>query len=231
MLTKRLTGLILLILVGLLVHPILNRQAEVQAQTLEILAGNTLYGAATGAALATGTMAMKSDFDDLRPLRFGVGLGTLTGLGIGAYDLSQRPSGDQLYVTGSFNEVNATGLILLLDTFYGAGTGVLVGSAITLMTGDPIIEGVRYGAGIGAWGGFAFGVADAFFLSRSNSVMATNDTRTSNSVDGLLSFDSGKNWQVGLINPSVKSFRSFDKGQIGISFATSLDVLNVKIDL
>jgi hypothetical protein len=231
MLSKRLLIFTLLFTAIGLTRPVWDSTHQANAQTLQILAGDTFYGAATGAALATGTMGMKNDFENLKPLRFGVGLGTLAGLGIGAYDLSQSQGGGQLMVNGSFNQVNQTGLILLLDTFYGAGTGALVGSAITLMTGDPIVDGIRYGAGIGAWGGFAFGVADAFLLSNTSTTMASNKIPTTpKSAQGFVSFDSGNQWQVGLIQPSVTSVRTFSQGQIGSQVSASLQVLNVNIN-
>ena len=132
----------------------------VQAQSLNVVAGNTLLGAATGAALGGAGMALANS-NSHRPIMVGVGFGTLFGFGIGIYDAATIASGTQ--ITGFFNTSPFSGAIIFLDTLYGAGTGALLGMAISLIGDTRIIKGVQYGAGAGAFGGFLFGLYDAFY--------------------------------------------------------------------
>jgi hypothetical protein len=59
---------------------------KVAAQTINTLGENTLNGALTGTLLGGASMALTND-TDFYPLQVGLGLGTLYGLGVGAYDL------------------------------------------------------------------------------------------------------------------------------------------------
>ncbi|MEX0857288.1 MAG: hypothetical protein WD016_04035, partial [Balneolaceae bacterium] len=58
-------------------------QQKAHSQTIELLAGNTLNGAMNGTLLGGATMAVTNN-TDFAPLRVGVGLGTLYGIGMGA---------------------------------------------------------------------------------------------------------------------------------------------------
>jgi hypothetical protein len=137
---------------------------KANAQGLRIIASNTAMGALNGAMLGGASMALFNN-DDVRPLRFGVGFGTLAGLGLGIYDFSQSQGG--IYtIDGVFNSANYTSQIILMDTFYGAVIGTLVGVAITFIMDDKVIYGIQYGVGAGTWAGFAFGLVDAFAISR-----------------------------------------------------------------
>ncbi|MDI6401200.1 hypothetical protein QLX67_04280 [Balneolaceae bacterium ANBcel3] len=134
------------------------------AQTFRIVTVNTASGAATGAALGGATIGLMNDYEPYA-LRFGVGMGTLMGLGTGFYDLSNARGGG-FYVDGLIHSANASGVIILTDTFYGAATGAIAGLAISLMTKDAdYLKGLQYGSSAGAWVGFAFGLIDAFALS------------------------------------------------------------------
>lgn len=146
----------LLLLLALSFQPVQNAQA----QSLNVVAGNTLLGAATGAALGGAGMALANS-NSHRPIMVGVGFGTLFGFGIGIYDAATIANGNQ--ITGFFNTAPYSGAIIFLDTLYGAGIGAMLGTAIALIGDNPILKGVQYGAGIGAFGGFAFGLFDAFY--------------------------------------------------------------------
>ena len=153
---------IIILLIAFLCVLIPHQKAD--AQGLRIIASNTAMGALNGAMLGGASMALFNN-DDLRPLRFGVGFGTLAGLGLGIYDFSQSQGG--IYtIDGVFNSANYTSQIILMDTFYGAVIGTLVGVAITFITDDRVIYGIQYGVGAGTWAGFAFGLVDAFAISR-----------------------------------------------------------------
>jgi hypothetical protein len=70
------------------------------AQTINTLGENTLNGALTGTLLGGATMALTND-TDFYPLQVGLGLGTLYGLGVGAYDLL-KTGGNPTVVSGMF---------------------------------------------------------------------------------------------------------------------------------
>lgn len=137
---------------------------KIQGQGLRIIASNTMLGALNGAMLGGASMALANS-EDLRPMRFGVGFGTLGGLGLGIYDFA-KAQGGAYSVQGVFNHANYTTQIIIQDTFYGAVTGTLVGMAITLILDEKVVYGIQYGAGVGTWAGFAFGLVDVFAISR-----------------------------------------------------------------
>ena len=86
------------------------------AQTINTLGENTLNGALTGTLLGGASMALTND-TDFYPLQIGLGLGTLYGLGVGAYDLLQT-GGNPIVISGIFNNGRNSTIIVLLDTFY-----------------------------------------------------------------------------------------------------------------
>ncbi len=174
------------------------------SQTMRIVTINTLNGALTGAALGGATIALQNNYDDY-PLRFGIGLGTIFGLGTGFYDLSRTTGGHGYHVDGFFSSANTTGTIVLLDTFYGAATGAVVGFAISLMSRDSdVLKGLQFGAGAGAWVGFAFGLVDAFALSSVSNYDSFYDgySHRGTSPAGLVEIRSPNDqYALGFINP------------------------------
>ena len=104
---------------------------KVAAQTINTLGENTLNGALTGTLLGGASMALTND-TDFYPLQVGLGLGTLYGLGVGAYDLL-KTGGNPTVVSGIFNDGNNSTIIVLLDTFYGAAAGAVVATSVMLV--------------------------------------------------------------------------------------------------
>lgn len=133
------------------------------AQTINTLGENTLNGALTGTLLGGASMALTDD-TDFYPLQIGLGLGTLYGLGVGAYDLLQT-GGNSGIVSGIFNDGRNSTIIVLLDTFYGAAAGAVVATSVMLVANEPLVQGLQYGAGAGAIAGFGFGLFDTFVLA------------------------------------------------------------------
>lgn len=173
------------------------------AQSLKLAAGNTLIGTANGAIIGLSVMGL-NDNTDWTPIRFGVGAGTLYGLGAGIYDVSQSDGFGFYSVDGVFNSTEYSSLIALLDTFYGSVTGTVLGLAIALMADDDIVKFMQYGASAGAIGGFAFGLVDAFYLSSSSSTYV--DRYDFNDVGGLLQVvpTAGmREFKLGLIQPTI----------------------------
>ena len=140
------------------------------AQTINTLGENTLNGALTGTLLGGASMALTND-TEFYPLQVGLGLGTLYGLGIGAFDLL-KTGGNPTVVSGIFNNGNNSTIIVLLDTFYGAAAGAVVATSVMLVANEPLVQGLQYGAGAGAIAGFGFGLFDTFVLANRSTALA-----------------------------------------------------------
>ena len=140
------------------------------AQTINTLGENTLNGALTGTLLGGASMALTND-TDFYPLQVGLGLGTLYGLGVGAYDIL-KTGGNPTVVSGIFNDGNNSTIIVLLDTFYGAAAGAVVATSVMLVANEPLVQGLQYGAGAGAIAGFGFGLFDTFVLANRSTALA-----------------------------------------------------------
>ena len=143
---------------------------KVAAQTINTLGENTLNGALTGTLLGGASMALTND-TDFYPLQVGLGLGTLYGLGVGAYDLL-KTGGNPTVVSGIFNDGNNSTIIVLLDTFYGAAAGAVVATSVMLVANEPLVQGLQYGAGTGAIAGLGFGLFDTFVLADRSTALA-----------------------------------------------------------
>ena len=187
-----------------------------ESQALRIVAVNTFTGAVTGATLGGATMALQNKSDvDYYPLRFGIGMGTIMGVGTGFYDWAHA-TGDGFYVDGAISSTSSTGTLILLDTFYGAATGAIVGTAVSLMTESRVVKGVQFGSATGAWVGFTFGLFDAFVLSSQSGYDSFYDDFAGSASDmrnhsaaGLIQLqDHSNRFSVGLINPLV--FQTLD---------------------
>lgn len=198
-----------------------------KAQTVELLAGNTLNGAVQGTLLGGATMAL-SNSNDFAALRVGVGLGTLYGIGLGAYDISTG-NGQEILVSGLFNDGNNSSIIVLLDTFYGAALGSIVVVAVTLVANEPIVSGLQYGAGIGAWAGFGFGIFDTFVLAeRTFAPIAT--TNTNNKASGLIGMSFEGNSSLGFLNPTLIQTSQFSKTDFTSTIKPAIEMVNFRLN-
>ena len=199
-----------------------------QAQSIEILGGNTLNGVIQGTALGSATMALANS-TDFAPLRVGVGLGIIYGVGVGVYDLNTAGT-QSLLVRGTFNNGDNTTIIVLLDTIYGAVAGAVIVTAGTLVANEPIVTGLQYGAGIGAWLGFGFGIFDAFVLSKREPGGVIAGNRSTTTPSGLLTFTSKKrNMGIGLVSPSINQRVFLDQQNLRSSLNFGVDVLKLNI--
>ncbi|MBO6523561.1 MAG: hypothetical protein JJ971_07055 [Balneolaceae bacterium] len=199
-----------------------------KAQTVELLAGNSLNGAMNGVLLGGATMAVTNS-DDFYPLQVGLGLGTLYGIGMGAHDIVQG-GGKEILVSGLFNDGSNSSIIVLLDTFYGAAAGSIIVTSIMLVANEPLIDGLQYGAGIGAWIGFGFGVFDTFFLaSRTSSTMASVYQPTNN-ASGLLGMDFDTGTSLGFMNPTLFSSIELNQTTFSKSINPGVELLNVRVN-
>lgn len=201
------------------------------SQSIELVAGNTLNGAMNGVALGGATMALQNS-NDFAPVRVGVGAGILYGIAIGVYDVSTVSSGQQFYISGTFNDGTNTSILILLDTFYGAASGAVIASSISLIAKEPIVDALRYGSGVGAWAGFGFGLIDAFvFSTRPGSQVAVGN-RNQRHTTGLLTYrNSDSNLELGFISPSITEVKTISASDIGSKINPSVDILQLNIRL
>lgn len=198
-----------------------------KAQTIEILAGNTLNGTVNGTLLGGATMALTNN-TDFAPLRIGVGAGTLYGLGIGAYDIVSS-NGQQLIVSGFFNDGNNTSIIVLLDTFYGAAAGAIVASSVMLIAEEPVLDGLKYGSATGAWIGFGVGMIDAFMFAERITPSSVAKNRSSNTAEGLVGIQFNEQTSIGLISPSVIKTYQADDVSLSQKITPTVNLLSFKL--
>lgn len=219
------------ILIASVIILIAGMTTGAKSQTIELLAGNTFNGAMNGAILGGATMGLQ-DSGNLDPIRVGVGLGTLYGIGVGVYDVTRVSKGQQFYISGTFNDGTNTTILVLLDTFYGAAGGAIIASSFMLISKEPLVEGLQYGASAGAWAGFGFGLFDAFVLARgpdfSQPLSAPADG--SARAAGLINI-SGPNRtvDVGLLNPSMTSVKTLSRDTFQTDYAFNMELVNLKI--
>ncbi len=199
-----------------------------KAQTVELLAGNTLNGAMNGTILGGASMALANS-DDFYPLQVGLGLGTLYGIGMGGYDIVQG-QGQEILVSGLFNDGSNSSIIVLLDTFYGAAAGAVVVTSIMLVANEPLVDGLQYGAGIGAWVGFGFGVFDTFFLAKRTSASIASLPVPSNNASGIVGVDFENGTSLGLIQPSLFQSLDFTSYDINLNVQAKIDLVNFRIN-
>ncbi|MEL7835151.1 hypothetical protein [Fodinibius sp. Rm-B-1B1-1] len=202
-----------------------------QAQSIELLGSSTLNGAMNGVLLGGATMALQNS-NEYRPVEVGLGTGTLVGIGMGAYDMSQVSQGQQFYISGTFNDGTNRSILVLLDTIYGAAGGMVVGSSITLIAKERIAKGLQYGAGTGAWLGFGFGLFDAFVLSQRPANLRASLRRSSHSVGGVISYSNAhKSVEVGLINPQIIEQKELSANKFQKSYQPAINVVELQVNL
>jgi len=200
-----------------------------KAQSLELVGGNTLNGAMNGVVLGGATMALQNS-DNLRPIRIGLGAGTLYGMGVGVYDVSRTKKGQQFYISGMFNDGENSSIIVLLDTFYGAAAGAVIATSVSLIIQKPIVDALQYGSGIGAWAGFGFGLFDAFMLSDGPNY-STQTSIPQHNVGGLLTYSNNqKSIHLGMLNPTVVSQKKITSNTISTDFGTAVNAIELQID-
>jgi hypothetical protein len=183
--------------------------------------------------LGGATMALQNSGDRV-PLRMGLGVGILYGLGIGVYDMSITPKGRRFYISGTFNSGHNHTVLTLLDTIYGAAGGAIVGCAVSLIANNSILDGLQYGSGAGAWIGFGFGLIDAYVLAQGpnelrTSAMASNRKK----ANGIIQFDPSlsDNVSLGFLNPAVFSQKVIASHMIKRKYSIGMQIVNVEVSL
>lgn len=203
-----------------------------KAQTIELLAGNTVNGAMNGVLLGGATMGLQNTNDFEPYLRVGVGTGTLYGIGVGVYDMSTVSIGNQFYISGVFNDGTNSSIIVLLDTFYGAAAGAVIATSVTLIANEPIVEGLQYGSSVGAWAGFGFGIVDSFVLAKRHHISPSVDSSITDQAVGLIRYSSSsENLSIGMLNPAIAGYKYATTEDVGINRTVRLELVNINIKL
>lgn len=213
---KLVSSFILLILLSLNTN-------KTEAQTIEILAGNAINGAAQGAILGAATMGVNNS-SDFANIRVGVGIGSLYGIGMGVYDMTTGKGGP-IGVRGLFNDSKNTSVIVLLDTAYGAAAGAFVATSVIMIMNKSFVDGLQYGASYGAWVGFGLGLVDAFIISERGPIQNYSSLNYNSNASGLigLNFEGGSSF--GFLNPTLVHTKNTN---FQSSLKPAVDVLNFK---
>ena len=206
----------------------LSPSQTTNAQSIELLAGNTLNGAMNGTILGGAAMAITDD-TGFHYLRVGLGLGTLYGIGMGAFDIVYG-GGSEILVSGLFNDGTNSSIIILLDTFYGAAAGAIVTTAVMLVSNDPLLDGLQYGAGFGAVAGFGFGVFDSFFIAKRSKAPVAFLPQQSKTAGGILAVNFENGASLGFVNPSLVQTLDVSRNSLRASLNPSVDLLNFRIN-
>lgn len=202
-----------------------------QAQSAKLLAMDTFMGAGNGTILGLATMALNNNYSNWGPIRVGFGGGTLYGLGLGIYDVSQSAGGGYV-VQGTFASGNNTAYVIFMDSFYGGATGGIVGLALSLISENSLMEGVQYGAGLGTWLGFGFGLVDVFVLSGGGKGFNFSDTeynyqhRLPLGARGLLQINHS-NTSLGLISPEITTI--YNTKNLSLEMQPSISIANFSL--
>lgn len=216
----------LVLTLGIIITACVNSQA----QSIELVAGNTLNGAMNGVLLGGATMALQNT-DDFEPVRVGLGAGTLYGIGVGIYDVTKTDPGQQFYISGSFNDGTNSSIIVLLDTIYGATGGALIGSSIALILKQPLVDALQYGSGTGAWVGFGFGLFDSFVLAKGPNYSQQSVSLPQSNVSGLLTYsNASRSVEVGLVSPNIVQQKEFSRQTLKTTYSPSVQVIQLNLD-
>ncbi|WP_148897419.1 hypothetical protein [Fodinibius salinus] len=198
------------------------------AQSIKLLGSNTLNGAINGVLLGGATMALKNS-EDLAPVRVGLGGGTLYGIGIGIYDITQVDAGQQFYISGTFNDGTNSSVIVLLDTIYGAAGGAIIASSIALVGQNPLLDALQYGSGVGAWAGFGFGLIDTFvFATGPNYGQQTSISQQD--VGGLITYSNkSESLQVGMLKPDMIEQKTMNSQSVTVTHRPAINIVQLQL--
>ncbi len=212
--------------------------ADSNAQSVKILGSNTLNGAINGVVLGGATMFVtdkkvnapfNKNLEDLYALQVGLGIGTLYGVSMGAYDVVTG-EGRQILVSGFFNDGNNSSIIALMDTFYGAAAGGIIALSVSLVSNDPIIEAMQYGIGYGAFIGFGFGLVDMFMIAQRSSEPIAFNKQNTILAPGITTIDFENGHSIGLVNPSLTPILQVNNHSMSQRLQPTLEIINLRME-
>ena len=196
---------------------------QLKAQSIELIGGNIVNGAVTGTILGTAVMGLQNS-NDFTPLRVGLGAGILGGSGLAIYDIATLPRGQQFFKSGMFNDGNNSSIIILLDTLYGTGLGAALGSAVVLIGNNSFVDGLQFGASVGAWAGFGFGIVDSFVLAEDN-----RDLVAGNLISGSGLIELSRNdMEIEFLKPDIIHTMNVDNGALSHKMNPALTLFSMK---
>lgn len=206
------------------------RPSESPAQSVELLGGNLLNGAINGVALGGATMALQNT-TSFEYLQIGAGAGMLYGIGVGVYDVTLVSPGEYFYKSGTFNDGTNSSILVLLDTIYGAATGAVIGTSISLLNRSDVVYGLRMGTAWGAWAGFGFGMVDSFLLAK-----GPGEFRESSGADGtaggLLRYAPADGpYTVSLLNPIIYRWKALDASGLRHRLEPGIQLMKLRLAL
>ncbi len=215
-----------------------NLVQTVNAQSVQIFTSSTLNGALNGITLGAASMFVTNakvnapfnkNLDDLYPIQLGLGLGTLYGIGLGAYDVVSG-EGRNILVSGFFNDGKNSSIIVLMDTFYGAATGGLIAMSLSLVVKEPLFDVAKYGIGLGAFVGFGFGIIDISVLAERSSEPVSMQNTSSTIAGGLASISFKNGTSIGVLNPSIFNNLELTSTRFSRKYNPSVDLINLKFN-
>jgi hypothetical protein len=208
------------------------------AQSVKIFGSNSLNGAINGVVLGGATMFVtdkkvnapfNKNLEDLYALQVGLGIGTLYGVSMGAYDVVTG-EGRQILVSGFFNDGDNSSIIALMDTFYGAAAGGIIALSVSLVSNDPIIEAMQYGIGYGAFIGFGFGLVDMFMIAERSTQPIAFGNSGPTLAPGIASIDFENGNSIGFVNPTLTNIIQFDAASLKLNTQPTLEVFNLRME-
>lgn len=194
-----------------------------KAQSARLIGENMLNGALTGTILGTAAMGLQ-DSNDFTPLRIGLGAGIIAGTGMAIYDVSTLPKGQQFFISGLFNDGTNSSIIILLDTVYGAGVGAALGAAVMLIGNQSILDGLQYGASIGAWAGFGVGLVDSFILAERNEDFVSNRLTNRSSLFQI----EGESTSLSFIQPDLFHYATTGNNSLSVKTTPAITLLSIQ---
>ena len=202
---------------------------NLKAQTIQVLAGNTLNGAMQGVILGGAYMGLNNSTEYQNPMRIGLGLGTLYGIGVAGYDLVNS-KGSEFVVSGLFNDGANSSIIVLLDTFYGAATGSVITLAVMLVANEPVLDGLQYGASIGAYIGFGFGVFDTFVLAKRTYEPSPISFAPAQEASGLIGMKMDNGTSFGFVNPTLVQTLDINANSLTQNLNPAVELVNFRVN-
>lgn len=221
------TAPILLSIAAVLLLAVSSHTAR--AQSIKLLGGDILNGALNGTALGGAAMALQNE-SSLDALRIGAGAGTLYGIGTGIYDVTLVSGGAYFYKSGTFNDGTNSSILVLMDTIYGAATGAIVGTSVSLLSRGDLLRGLRLGTGIGAWTGFGFGLVDSFVLAEGPDEYSS--AASTNAAGGMVAYtDEKSGFSVDVIRPAMLTRKMVGERGVEVRSDPALEIFRFRLAL
>jgi hypothetical protein len=91
-----------------------------------------------------------------------------------------------------------------------------------LISNQPIIDGLQYGSGVGAWAGFGLGLLDSFFIAERNRDFISSKLLQKNSLIDFQAHDV----HFDLIQPDLVAYNEFTANDISLQIEPVLNIIS-----